>query len=147
MATRGRAFAGAGHGGQRDLDAQQRHIEERGRQIAEQQLVERQGPATLPLHPAIASVGAVQALDASPEQRRAINDTKEWDKVKHTQTDFKQADKDYWAAQSKKHGGLPLLIVCDDMNWQDLNPKERSNAYAMVSFVCTHFNATAILDS
>ena len=41
--------------------------------------------------------------------------TKEWDKVKHTQTDFKEANKDYWAAQSKKHGGLPLLIICDDM--------------------------------
>ena len=71
--------------------------------------------------------------------------TKEWAKVKHVQTNFKEATKDYWAAQSKKHGGLPLLIICDDMNWQDLNPKERSNAYAMVQFVCTHFNATAIM--
>jgi len=51
----------------------QQRIEQAGRQIAEQQLAQ-QATATVPLHPAIASAGAVQALDASPEQRRAIDE-------------------------------------------------------------------------
>lgn len=68
--------------------------------------------------------------------------TKEWNKVVHTKTDFKQATPDYWAAQAKLHEGQPLLCVCDDMNWQDLNPKERNNTYKLVQFVATHMNVT-----
>ena len=71
--------------------------------------------------------------------------TKEWDKCVHTRTDFKQATPEFWAAQSKLHDGEPLLVICDDLNWADLNPKERTNAYKMVSFVCTHMNVTALM--
>ena len=71
--------------------------------------------------------------------------TKEWDKVVHTKTDFKQATPDYWAAQAKLHEGQPLLCVCDDMNWQDLGPKERNNAYKLVQFVATHMNVTTLM--
>jgi len=71
--------------------------------------------------------------------------TKEWDKCVHTRTDFKQATPEFWAAQSKLHDGQPLLVICDDLNWADLGPKERTNAYKMVSFVCTHMNVTALM--
>jgi hypothetical protein len=53
----------------------------------------------------------------------------EWDKVVHTRIDFKKATPQFWVAHSKLHEGEPLLVVCDDLNWQDLHPtKERPNA-------------------
>jgi hypothetical protein len=71
--------------------------------------------------------------------------TREWEKVQHTMTNFTQATAEYWAAQSKLHGGEPLLCICDDLNWQDLSPKERTNAYKLVQFVCTHHCVTALM--
>ena len=58
--------------------------------------------------------------------------TKEWSKTVHTQTNFTQATPEWWAQQSKLNDGEPILCVCDDLNWQDLNPKERTNAYKLV---------------
>ena len=58
--------------------------------------------------------------------------TREWDKVEHIKTTFAEADGDWWGALSKKHGGKPIACVVDDMNYQDLSPKERSNAYKLV---------------
>jgi hypothetical protein len=71
--------------------------------------------------------------------------TKEWSKTVHTQTNFTQATPEWWAQQSKMNEGEPILCVCDDLNWQDLNPKERTNAYKLVQFVCTHMNVTGLL--
>ena len=73
-------------------------------------------------------------------------ETKEWDKVVHTRIDFAQATPEFWAAQAKLYNNEPLLVICDDLNWQDLHPtKERPNAYKLVSFVCTHHNVTALM--
>jgi hypothetical protein len=74
--------------------------------------------------------------------------TKEWDKVPtHIKTDFSTADENWWAALSKQHKGGPLLCVCDDLNYADLDKKQRSNAYKLVQFVATHLNTTVILAS
>ena len=54
---------------------------------------------------------------------------KEWDKVVHTKTDFTEADETWWAAKSKEHDEKPIACIVDDMNYADLKPKERSNAY------------------
>jgi hypothetical protein len=67
---------------------------------------------------------------------------KEWDKVQHTKTDFTTADEKWWAALSKKHDGKPIACIVDDLNYADLSPKERSNAYKLYQFVCTHMNVT-----
>ena len=72
---------------------------------------------------------------------------KEWDKVVHTKTDFATADEKWWSAMSKKHDGKPIACIVDDMNYADLSPKERSNAYKLVQFVCTHMNVTAFMAS
>ena len=72
---------------------------------------------------------------------------KEWDKVIHTKTDFTEADEKWWAAMSKKHDEKPIACIVDDMNYADLKPKERSNAYKLMQFVCTHMNVTAFLAS
>ena len=72
-------------------------------------------------------------------------ETKEWDKVVHTRIDFKKATPEFWIQQSKLHDGHPLLCICDDLNWQDLGPIERTNAYKLVQFVCTHHNVTALM--
>ena len=72
---------------------------------------------------------------------------KEWDKVEHTKTDFATADEKFWADMSKKHSGKPIACIVDDMNYADLSPKERSNAYKLMQFVCTHMNVTAFLAS
>ena len=73
--------------------------------------------------------------------------TQEWNKVKHLKTSFQEADEQFWAALSKKHSGGPIACIVDDMNYADLSPKERSNAYKLVQFVCTHMNVTAFLVS
>ena len=73
--------------------------------------------------------------------------THEWDKVVHTKTNFEEATEKWWAALSKKHDGKPIACIVDDMNYADLGPKERSNAYKLVQFVCTHMNVTAFLIS
>ena len=72
---------------------------------------------------------------------------KEWDKVVHTKTDFATADEKWWAAKSKEHDEKPIACIVDDMNYADLNPKQRSNAYKLMQFVCTHMNVTAFLAS
>jgi len=72
---------------------------------------------------------------------------KEWDKVVHTKTNFTEADESWWAAMSKKHDEKPIACIVDDMNYADLKPKERSNAYKLMQFVCTHMNVTAFLAS
>ena len=71
--------------------------------------------------------------------------TREWEKVEHVQTNFVQATPEWWAEQSKLVDGAPILVICDDLNWQDLSPKERTNAYKLVQFVCTHHNVTALM--
>ena len=68
---------------------------------------------------------------------------KEWDKVEHTKTDFATADEKWWADMSKQHSGKPIACIVDDMNYADLSPKERSNAYKLMQFVCTHKEITA----
>ena len=73
--------------------------------------------------------------------------TKERDKVVHTKTNFEEATEKWWAALSKTHGGRAIACIVDDMNYADLSPKERSNAYKLVQFVCTHMNVTAFLIS
>jgi len=73
--------------------------------------------------------------------------TCEWDKVVHTKTDFTEATEDWWGTKSKQHKGKPIACVVDDMNYADMNPKERSNAYKLVQFVCTHLNVTAFMAS
>eukprot|EP01045_Picozoa_sp_COSAG04_P001851 COSAG04_NODE_63_length_30038_cov_9.461071_24_plen_242_part_00 len=73
--------------------------------------------------------------------------TAEWDKVVHTKTDFAEASENWWGAMSKKHGGKPIACVCDDLNYADLGPKERSNAYKLVQFVATHLNVTVVMCS
>ena len=60
---------------------------------------------------------------------------KEWDKVVHTKTDFAEADEKWWAAKSKEHDEKPIACIVDDMNYADLNPKQRSNAYKLMQFV------------
>ena len=72
---------------------------------------------------------------------------KEWDKVVHTKTDFSEADEKWWAAMSKKHDEKPIACIVDDMNYSDMKPKERSNSYSLMQFVCTHMNVTAFLAS
>ena len=57
----------------------------------------------------------------------------------------KKATPEFWIQQSKLHDGQPLLCICDDLNWQDLGPVERTNAYKLVQFVCTHHNVTALM--
>ena len=37
--------------------------------------------------------------------------------------------------------------MCDDLNYADLGPKERSNAYKLVQFVATHLNVTVVMCS
>ena len=73
--------------------------------------------------------------------------THEWDKVVHTKTDFAEANENWWGALSKQHKGRPLACVVDDMSYADLSPKERSNAYKLVQFVCTHLNVTCFMAS
>ena len=73
--------------------------------------------------------------------------THEWDKVVHTKASFQEATEQWWAALSKKHDGKAIACIVDDMNYADLSPKERSNAYKLVQFVCTHMNVTAFLVS
>ena len=73
--------------------------------------------------------------------------TSEWEKVVHTATNFEEATENWWGALSKKHDGKPIACVVDDMNYADLSPKERSNAYKLVQFVCTHLNVTAFMAS
>ena len=73
--------------------------------------------------------------------------THEWDKVNHTKASFAETDTTWWANLSQKHDGGPIACIVDDMNYADLSPKERSNAYKLVQFVCTHFNVTAFLVS
>ena len=73
--------------------------------------------------------------------------TSEWSKVVHTKTNFTEASEDWWGALSKLHKGKPLACVVDDMNYADMSPKERSNAYKLVQFVCTHLNVTCFMAS
>jgi hypothetical protein len=73
--------------------------------------------------------------------------TSEWSKVIHTKTDFTEATENWWAALSKQHKGKPIACVVDDMNYADMSPKERSNAYKLVQFVCTHLNVTCFMAS
>jgi len=73
--------------------------------------------------------------------------TSEWDKVVHTKTNFTEATEDWWAAKSKLNKGKPIACIVDDMNYTDMNPKERSNAYKLVQFVCTHLNVTCFMAS
>jgi hypothetical protein len=75
----------------------------------------------------------------------AAEHSKEYDLVRHTKTTFAEASPEYWAEQHRIHRGKPIALVVDDTNFSDLNKAEKSNAYALAQFCCSHFNITAWL--
>ena len=60
-------------------------------------------------------------------------------------TTFAEATPEYWSEQTRIHGGKPIALVVDDTNFSDLGKVEKSNAYALAHFCCSHFNITAWL--
>jgi len=69
----------------------------------------------------------------------------EYSLVDHEPINFMDNTPDWFMEQSRECNGGRMILICDDINMQDLSREEKGNLYRVCQYVCTHAPMTLLV--